>query len=105
MLQENLDEAALAVQKVHADVLSDRMREIYSAVCNATGVTGIEDGTSGEAGTTGNPESDDQGATARKMSQRAMRRLAMKKPATKRTATKRMVMMKRITTKKSIMNN
>ena len=62
MLQENLDEAALAVQKVHADVLSDRMREIYSAVCNATGVTGIEDGTSGEAGTTGNPESDDQGS-------------------------------------------
>ena len=60
--QENLDEAALAVQKVHADVLSDRMREIYSAVCNATGVTGIEDGTSGEAGTTGNPESDDQGS-------------------------------------------
>ena len=50
MLQENLDEAALAVQKVHADVLSDRMREIYSAVCNATGVTGIEDGTSGRRG-------------------------------------------------------
>lgn len=42
MLQENLDEAALQIQKVHADVLSDSVKGIYNTVCNNTGVTGIE---------------------------------------------------------------
>lgn len=42
MMQESLDEAALAVQNVYADVLPDSLKEIYAAVCNATGVTGIE---------------------------------------------------------------
>lgn len=42
MIQENLDEAALQIQKVHADVLSDSVKGIYNTVCNNTGVTGIE---------------------------------------------------------------
>lgn len=42
MLQENLDEAALDIQNVHADLLSDDVKGMYSAVCEATGVTGIE---------------------------------------------------------------
>ena len=42
MLQENMDEAALEIQKVYADVLPDSLKGIYSTVCNNTGVTGIE---------------------------------------------------------------
>lgn len=45
MIAENLDEAALEIQKVYVDVLSDSAKEIYSAVCESTGVTGIEEDT------------------------------------------------------------
>lgn len=43
MQQDNLDEAALAVQNVQVDVLPDSLRSIYTAVRDATGVTGIGD--------------------------------------------------------------
>lgn len=41
--EENLDEAALAVQNVHADVLTDSMKGIYGTICETTGVRGIEE--------------------------------------------------------------
>ena len=41
--QQNLDEAALEIQKVHVDVLTDSMKSIYSTIRDATGVTGIGD--------------------------------------------------------------
>ena len=43
MQQEDMDSAALEIQKVYADVLSDSMKGIYTTICNNTGVTGIED--------------------------------------------------------------
>lgn len=43
MQQEELDEAALALQNVRVDVLPDSLRSIYTAVRDATGVTGIGD--------------------------------------------------------------
>lgn len=42
MINENLDGAALEIQKVYADVLDDTARGIYSTICDTTGVTGIE---------------------------------------------------------------
>lgn len=70
MLQENMDEAALEIQKVYADVLSDNVKGIYSTVCNNTGVTGIEDDGQGEGtgesdtgdGADGEGGSDDSGS-------------------------------------------
>ncbi|MDO4276564.1 MAG: hypothetical protein Q4D16_23125 [Eubacteriales bacterium] len=48
MQQENIDEAALEIQKVYADVIPDSLKGIYTTVCNNTGVTGIEgDGNAG----------------------------------------------------------
>lgn len=43
-----MDSAALEIQKVYADVLSDSMKGIYTTICNNTGVTGIEDTSDGE---------------------------------------------------------
>lgn len=43
MQQEELDEAALALQNVKVDVLPDSLRSIYTAVRDATGVTGSGD--------------------------------------------------------------
>lgn len=51
MISENLDGAALEIQKVYADVLDDTARGIYSVICDTTGVTGIE--TSSSEGDTG----------------------------------------------------
>ena len=48
MQQEDMDSAALEIQKVYADVLSDSMKGIYTTICNNTGVTGIEDTSDGE---------------------------------------------------------
>lgn len=42
MIGENLDGAALEIQKVYADVLDDTAKGIYSTICDNTGVTGIE---------------------------------------------------------------
>lgn len=41
-LQENYDEAALEIQTVYADLLSDNVKGIYNTICNNVGVTGIE---------------------------------------------------------------
>lgn len=63
MLQENLDGAALEIQNVYADVLSDDVRGIYNTICNNTGVTGIEgdgeDDSSSEGDGSGDSGSDD----------------------------------------------
>lgn len=48
MQQEDMDSAALEVQKVYADVLSDSMKGIYTTICDNTGVTGIEGASGGE---------------------------------------------------------
>lgn len=58
MLQENMDEAALEIQKVYADVLSDNVKGIYSTVCNNTGVTGIEGDGEADTGDGSGGESD-----------------------------------------------
>ena len=47
--QQNLDEAAVEIQKVHVDVLTDSMKSVYTTIRDATGVAGIGD-TEGEAG-------------------------------------------------------
>lgn len=53
ILQEEYDSAALAIQNVHEDMLTDSMRSMYDYVCNTTGVKGIpkegsEDSESGQ---------------------------------------------------------
>lgn len=48
MQQEDMDSAAVEVQKVYADVLPDSMKEIYTTICNNTGVTGIQGSSDGE---------------------------------------------------------
>ena len=41
--QQNLDEAAVEIQKVHVDVLTDSMKSVYTTIRAATGVAGIGD--------------------------------------------------------------
>ena len=41
--QQNLDEAAVEIQKVHVDVLTDSMKSVYTTIIDATGVAGIGD--------------------------------------------------------------
>ena len=41
--QQNLDEAAVEIQKVHVDVLIDSMKSVYTTIRDATGVAGIGD--------------------------------------------------------------
>lgn len=41
--QQNLDEAAVEIQKVHVDVLTDSMKPVYTTIRDATGVAGIGD--------------------------------------------------------------
>ena len=68
-LQENYDEAALEIQTVYADLLSDNVKGIYNTVCNNVGVTGIE-GTvdlgdsdeSGEGDTDSEPDDSEGGS-------------------------------------------
>lgn len=48
MQREDMDSAAVEVQKVYADVLPDSMKEIYTTICNNTGVTGIQGSSDGE---------------------------------------------------------
>ncbi|RHU84934.1 hypothetical protein DXC27_13180 [Ruminococcus sp. OM08-7] len=63
--QQNMDEAALKIQNVYADLLSADLKGIYNTICNSTGTTGIEgttDGTSADGtdstDTSGNSSSD-----------------------------------------------
>ena len=62
MQQEDMDSAAVEVQKVYADVLPDSMKEIYTTICNNTGVTGIEGSSDGEGEQ--NPETGDGSSEA-----------------------------------------
>ena len=41
--QQNLDEAAVEIQKVHVDVLTDSMKSVYTTIRDATGVAGSGD--------------------------------------------------------------
>ena len=41
--QQNLDEAAVEIQKVHVDVSTDSMKSVYTTIRDATGVAGIGD--------------------------------------------------------------
>ena len=41
--QQNLDEAAVEIQKVHVDVLTDSMKSVYTTIRDATGIAGIGD--------------------------------------------------------------
>ncbi len=54
--QQNMDEAALKIQNVYADLLSVDLKGIYNTICNSTGTTGIEgttDSTSSDASSDG----------------------------------------------------
>ena len=41
--QQNLDEAAVEIQKEHVDLLTDSMKSVYTTIRDATGVAGIGD--------------------------------------------------------------
>ena len=55
--QQNLDEAALSIQKVQVDVLTDSMKSIYTTIRDATGVAGIGD-SEGPQTQSGNSDED-----------------------------------------------
>lgn len=63
--QQNMDEAALKIQNVYADLLSADLKGIYNTICNSTGTTGIEgttDGTSADG--TDSTDANDNGDSA-----------------------------------------
>lgn len=41
--QQDIDDAAVEIQKVHVDVLTDAQKSIYTTIKNATGVAGVGD--------------------------------------------------------------
>lgn len=61
MIQENWDEAALKIQQVYVDMLSDDVMGIYNTICANTGVSGIE--SSEEDGESGDGEMEDSSAS------------------------------------------
>lgn len=64
--QQNVDEAALKLQNVYADLVPDDLKGIYNTICSSTGTTGIEgstDGTDG-AGSSEDNSGDTQGDTS-----------------------------------------
>lgn len=63
--QQNVDEAALKLQNVYADLVPDDLKGIYNTICSSTGTTGIEgstDGTDGDGSSEDN-SGDAQGDT------------------------------------------
>ena len=63
--QQNVDEAALKLQNVYADLVPDDLKGIYNTICSSTGTTGIEgstDGTDGDGSSEDN--SGEQGDTS-----------------------------------------
>lgn len=48
--QQNVDEAALKLQNVYADLVPDDLKGIYNTICSSTGTTGIEGSTDGTDG-------------------------------------------------------
>ena len=63
--QQSLDEAAVEIQKVHVDVLTDSMKSIYTMIRDATGVTGIGDteGVQSKASSENGEDSSESGAS------------------------------------------
>lgn len=64
--QQNVDEAALKLQNVYADLVPDDLKGIYNTICSSTGTTGIEgstDGTDGD-GSSDDNSGDTQGDTS-----------------------------------------
>ena len=63
--QQNMDEAALKIQNVYADLLSADLKGIYNTICNSTGTTGIE-GTTDSTSADGTDSTDvnDNGESA-----------------------------------------
>lgn len=62
MQQDDLDTAALELQKVYVDTLSDSAKGIYNTISGKTGVSGVESGASD--GTSGDDSSTDGTAGA-----------------------------------------
>ncbi len=56
--QQNLDEAALKLQNVYANLVPDDLKGIYNTICSSTGTTGIEEDSS-NTDPTGDGYSDD----------------------------------------------
>lgn len=59
--QQNLDEAAVEIQKVHVDVLPDSMKSIYTTIRDATGVAGMGDTEGPQTQNDSSDSSDDSG--------------------------------------------
>lgn len=59
--QQNVDEAALKLQNVYADLVPDDLKGIYNTICSSTGTTGIEGSTDG---TDGDGSSEDNSGDA-----------------------------------------
>lgn len=56
--QQNLDEAALKLQNVYANLVPDDLKGIYNTICSSTGTTGIEEDSS-NTDSAGDSYSDD----------------------------------------------
>lgn len=61
MQQEDLDTAALQIQNVYVDTLSDSAKGVYNTICERTGVSGIS--SSGSTDSTGDSSTDSTGST------------------------------------------
>lgn len=61
--QQNMDEAAVEIQKVHVDVLTDSMKSVYTTIRDATGVAGVGDmeGAQKQESSSDGGEDDDYG--------------------------------------------
>ena len=58
-----MDEAAVEIQKVHVDVLTDSMKSVYTTIRDATGVAGVGDteGAQKQESSSDGGEDDDYG--------------------------------------------
>ena len=61
MQQEDLDTAALQIQNVYVDTLSDSAKGVYNTICERTGVSGISSSDSTDS--TGDSSTDSTGST------------------------------------------
>ena len=61
MQQEDLDTAALLIQNVYVDTLSDSAKGVYNTICERTGVSGISSSDSTDS--TGDSSTDSTGST------------------------------------------
>ena len=61
MQQEDLDTAALQIQDVYVDTLSDSAKGVYNTICERTGVSGISSSDSTDS--TGDSSTDSTGST------------------------------------------